>query len=235
MAKVGGGNPIPFEIGGGPSSSESAYLAMRSAVGEGGAARDGTIEAAWRMARARGLRAAFCEGRAAAQYFPDKCTDSIEVFESILELAPSPDASDEDRRQDIVDRWVDSIDYSTSGIEERLQEIDSLFSILENDRDTATVTQYGRAFEDWDPTDGDACGPDFGGSDSSGWPNYSSEFNCIVMYALSAGSITSASKKKIERAKALLNRLLPAWIDFMFTRTDTGFTLDLDLLDLGGL
>lgn len=235
MGKIGGGNPIPFEIGGGPSSSEAAYNAMRSAVGIGGAAEDGTIEAAWRMARARGLRAAFCEGRVAAQYFPDRCTDSIPAFEEILELAPSPDASDEARRQDVLDRWIDSSDYSTSGIEDRLQEIDSRFSIIDNDRDTATITQYGRAFEDWDPTDGDACGPDFGGRDCSDWPGYSSDFNCIVMFALDAGAITGAARKKIERAKDLLNRLLPSWVDFMFTRTTDGFTLDTDLLDLEGM
>ena len=235
MAKVGGGNPIPFEVGGGPSSSETAYFSMRSAVGEGGSAAEGTIEAAWRWSRARGLRAAFCEGRAAANYFPDRCVDAIEVYESILQKPASPEQSDEARRSEIVDGWVSTIDVSTSGLEARLQEIDSRFSILENDHETGTFTKFGRAFEDWDPSDPDASGPAFNGDiRSSDWPNYASDFNCIVLFALDAGTITSASVQTLERARKLLNDSLPAWVNFMFTRTTTGFILDIDLLDLEG-
>lgn len=235
MANVGGGNPIPFKVGGGPSTSESAYGVMRSAVGEGGYAAEGTIEAAWRWARARGATAALCMGRAAAGYFPNRCTDSIGVYETILDISPSPESNDELRRQAVLDRWIDAIDYSTSGIESRLQEIDSRFSIVDNDYDTSTVTQHGRAFEDWDPTDSAACGPDYGDSKSSAAPNYSSDFNFIVKFALDAGDLTSDSRHKLARAKELLNRLLPAWINWMFVRTTTGFVLDVDLLDLGGI
>lgn len=233
MAKVGGGNPIPFEIGGGPSSSETTYNVLKSAVGEGGSAAEGTIEAAWRWAKARGLRAGLCEPRAAICYLPDRCFDTISVFENVLEISPSPDASDESRRQDVLDKWIDSADYSSDGIEERLQAIDSRFSVVMNDYDTSTVTQQGRAFEDWDPTDGAACGPDYGVASSSMIPNYSSDFNFIVLFPLDAGTLSSENRIKLARARALLNELLPAWVNWMFIRTTTGFVLDTDLLDLG--
>lgn len=235
MAKVGGGNPIPFEIGGGPSSSETAYFSMRSAVGEGGSAAEGTIEAAWRWARARGLRTAFCEGRAAANYFPDRCTDAINVYETILQTAASPNQSDEERRSLIIDKWIGTADVSTFGVEALLQRIDSRFSVLDNDHELGTTTMFGRAFEDWDPSDSAACGPAFDGDvKSTEWPNYSSDFNFIVQFAIDAGTITSEAVQKLERAKTLLNDVLPAWIDYMITRTSIGFILDIDLLDLEG-
>ena len=233
MPKVGGGNPIPTEIGGGPSSSETAYEALKSAVGIGGSADDGTIEASWRMARARGLRAAFADGRAAMQIFPDRATDAIPVFEEILDTAPPPGDSDEDRRAVITDLWTKSVDASHQALEQKLQEIDPLFSIEVEDRDTVTVTQLGRAFEDWTPGDPDASGPAFGGRESTLWPNYSGHFHCLIKYAIPAGAISLSAQNSIERAKALLNEDLPAWVDFMFFKTTTGFVLDTDLLDLG--
>lgn len=235
MAKVGGGNPLPFEIGGGDSSSELAYRALKAAVGKGGSAAEGTIEAAWRWAKARALRAGFCEGRAANCYFPGKTVDGIPVYEAILGLVPAPNATDEERRQDILPLWIGTDDVSVSWLEEQLQAIDSRFSIVTPDHDTVTVTKHGRAFEDWTPADPDACGPDFGGGrDSTGWPNYSGDFHCIVKYDLPAGAITMAAQNTIERAKVLLNEALPAWVDFMFVRTITGFVLDTDLLDFAG-
>lgn len=234
MAKVGGGNPMPFEVGGGPSSSELAYEAMRAAVGLGGAAEDGTIEAAWRMARARGLRAAFCDGRAAANYLPDRATDALPVYEEILDVVAAPGTSDQERRDAVTDRWTQVPDATTAALQAELQEIDALFSIIDGDRDSAATTVLGRAFEDWTPSDPDASGPAFGGGRKSTlWPNYSSDFHCLVLYALSAGAITVSARNNIERAKALLNEALPAWVDFLFSRTTTGFTLDTDLLDLG--
>ena len=235
MAKVGGGNPIPFEIGGGPSSSELAYQALRAAVGAGGSAADGTIEAAWRMARARGLRAAYCDGRAAACFFPDRSVDSIPVYEAVLGLVSSIGASEEERRQANVVKWVGLDDVSSPAVEEALQAIDPLFSLLDTDRVTAVTTEHGRAFEDWTPADPDACGPAFGGGRSStGWPNYGSDFHCLILYALPSAALSAANRRTIEAAKAVLNEMLPAWIDWLFTRTITGFILDLDLLDLEG-
>jgi hypothetical protein len=235
MARVGGGNPVPFEVGGGPSSSELACNAMKSAVGQGGSAADDTIEAAWRWARARGLRASFCDSRAAVCYFTDRTADAIETYEEILQIAASPDSSDEARRLIVVDKWIGTIDMSTAALEDRLQEIDSRFSILENDSATSTVTQHGRAFEDWDSNDPDACGPDFGvDKTSTSWPNYASDFNCEVLYALGEGPITTTIRRTLESARQLLIDSLPAWVEFTIVRTTTGFILDIDLLDLGG-
>jgi len=225
---------LPFEVGGGPSSSEAAYVAMREAVGQGGYAAEGTIEAAWRWARARGLRGAFCDGRAALCYFPDRTVDAIAVYEEILQLTSAPTETDEERRAAIVDKWIGLIDVSTSSLEDELQKIDSRFSILEHDFATSTTTQRGRAFEDWDPTDPLACGPDFGVIKSTMWPNYSTEFVCQIMYALPVGPISTDALHCLDEAKTLLNEALPAWVDFEFTRTQTGFLLDIDLLDLEG-
>jgi hypothetical protein len=56
-----------------------------------------------------------------------------------------------------------------------------------------------------------------------------------VKFELPAGAIAPPTRRIIERAKELLVEWLPAWMNFMFTRTTAGFILDRDLLDLGGL
>jgi hypothetical protein len=236
MPGIGSGNPFPLELGGGPSTSEQFYDILRQAIGTGAAADEGTIDADWRMAQARGMRAAFCSDRAINQGFPDLLTDFIEVWEDMFFLEPR-NLSDEERRQNIIDLWTRVIDASDPGIEADLQEIDPLFVTTNIDHTTARTTELGRAFEDDDPYDVDACGPQFnGGRTSTDWPNYSTEFLSIINYGITVGMLTQEAMRRIERAKTVLCESLPAWIDYMIsigTPTGLGFILDTDLLDVG--
>jgi hypothetical protein len=230
---VGGGNPLPFEVGGGPTTAEQAHKFLKSAVGVGGSSPDDeSIEAQWRFARARGVVAAFADERAVSQAFPDRATDYIPVYEDILALS-SGGLSDEDRRLLILDRWIAGLSAVTDELETELQEIDPLFSIVEIDRDDVAVTEPGRGFEDWNPASGDAAGPAFGGGRSSTeWPNFSRDFICYVEYALGSGPITAENERRIERAKTVLNNALPSWVSFSIYTTDVGFILDQDVLDI---
>lgn len=233
MPGIGSGNPLPFEIGGGPSSTEEIYESLKQAVGEGMAAEDGTSEAEWRMAQARGIRAGLNIDRAMNQGFPHLCTDFIEEWEDMFHLV-SGDLSDEERRQRIVDRWVRSIDASGGGIEDDLQGIDPLFSVVAVDRTTSRVTHLGRSFQDIDPNDGDACGPAFGGGrEATDWPNYSTHRKTIVRYDLPTGQLTGEAKRRMVRAKEVLREVLPSWADYSIFVGAPGFILDQSLLDVG--
>lgn len=233
MPGFGSGNPFPLELGGGPSTHEQTYDLLKQAIGVGATAGEDTIDADWRMAQARGLRAAFNADRAINQGFPHLATDFIEVWEELFFLVPG-DLCDEDRRQQILDRLVRVIDASGPGVEDDLQEIDPLFEIVDVDSDTARTTEHGRAFEDYDTGDGDACGPAFnGGRSSTEWPNYSTEFISVVKYGITPGQLTNEAKRRLARAKAVLCEVLPAWVDFVIFNSDTGFILDQDLLDIG--
>ncbi len=233
MAGLGEQNPLPFKVGGGPSVSEQACDALKQAVGEGGSAAEGTIEADWRRARGRGLRACMAVERSIMQAFPDVVSDFIPVYEEILGITANVGLSDEQRRAQIVDRWVRAIDATAPKLEEQLQAIDPLLEIIFPDRDTLRTTIPGRAFEDYLPGNPAACGPAFGGGHKvTSYPNYSQDFVCIVRYHVPSGQLTAENKRTIERVNALLNEALPAWVDF-WVITSIGFILDESLLDVG--
>jgi hypothetical protein len=239
MAYIGGSNPIPTQIGGGLSLVHSVYKALRATVGEGNAAPEDipgdTIEGSWRWARALGLAAAFADDRAVYQMFPDRCTDMIPVYEEILGITPANDASDEARRAEIVRRWVLSVTAVKSELEAELQEIDPLFSIINAGEILADVTENGRGFEDYAPTNPRASGPAFGGGRrSTEWPNYSSRFVVLVKYNLPPSSLTALQKKRISDAEEVLNTALPSWVSYAIIGDNSGgFILDQSLLDFG--
>ena len=235
MAKIGGGDPIPCQIGGGLSLAERAYASLRDAKGRENCGDDDSLEGRWRWAMARGLAAAFADHRAVCQVWPDRATDFIEVYEDILHITAPSASSDEERRQEIIRRWVLSVTADTPTLEEELQRIDPLFSILDQPRTNTAVTSQGRGFEDYNPADPSAAGPAFGGGRSSTeWPNFSDDFVCVVQYNVAAGSLSALQQRRIEQAKAVLNRVLPAWVDFsIIANPSAGFILDQSLLDFG--
>jgi hypothetical protein len=234
MGKLGSGNPLPFELGGSPSTVEKYNSALKQAVGVGGSAEDGTMEAQWRLSKARGLRAAYADDRAVMQWFPDRCTDFIPVWEEVFRLVSGPGLSDQERRQNITDRWVYAENSISQILEEALQRIDPLFSLLGLIPAYTATTVHGRGFEDTTPSDPDASGPPFeGGRSSTQVPNYSSDFVCHVLYAIGAGLPSTEQSRRMQRARDLLNLTLPSWVDFTITNNSVGFILDQDLLDLG--
>lgn len=233
MPGIGGGNPVPHKIGGGPSDAVQAYDALKAAVGVGGSGADGSLEAEWRMARARGLAASMADERAAMQAWPDTATDHIPVYEELLAEYAAPGESEQDRRVAITDGWTSVVSAASPALEAKLKEIDSRFVLVATSRDNARTTAHGRGFEDFSPSDPSACGPAFGGGRKSTLiPNYSSDFVCLVNLPFS-GPPSLGDLNAIERAKALLADSLPSWIDFQISSNLAGFVLDVDVLDLG--
>jgi hypothetical protein len=236
---IGGSNPIPEDIGGGRSLPERIYWALRSSVGEHNYAREDvpgtTVEGAWRWCRAIALSAMQGDERATTDTFFSRCTDTLPVFENLLGITALAAASDEERRQAIIDLVVRGATAIHETLEDELQSIDPLFTIVYAPRDCADITENGRAFEDYLPADPAHCGPAFGGGRSStGWPNYSSDYICLVQYGVAIGAISAEQKRRIEDVKAVLNRALPSWVDYMIVADPTGgFILDLSILDLG--
>ncbi len=234
MGGIGGGNPLPTAIGGGPSEYEEVYNALKVVVGEPNAGDDDSIDGAWRWARACGVVAAECIARAMAQIFPDRATSFIPVFEDILKLTTgTAELNDEERRQAILDRWTTTISGTGPAIEDQLQVIDPLFTVIATDRDTSKTTESGRGFEDWDPTDPSASGPAFGGDRTSTlYHNYSWDFVVLIQYVLASGVFSAENNRRLEQAKEALYYALPSHITYnVFSAA--GFVLDQSLLDIG--
>jgi hypothetical protein len=233
MSYIGGASPFPFEIGGGPSSPHAYYDALKNAVGIGGAAADGTIEADWRMSQARGLRALYMADRAVAQAWPYLATDYLEVYEAMLNLNPG-NLSEHERRKQILSKYTGGIDASFDAIEADLQAIDADFSLVDLAREDSKHTVHGRGFEDENPSDPAACGPAFGGGrEATNYPNYSTEFFTIVRYDIAPGYPSAAALRNVAEAEKLLSKVLPAWCNWWIFMGAAGFHLDIDLLDAG--
>jgi hypothetical protein len=242
----GAGNPFPFQFGGGPSPTEQAYNQLKQLVGKGGSAADGTIDAEWRFARARGIAASIAEERAVNQMIPSLCTDFIPMWEAILGIVPVVDEPEASRRRKIVDRVTRRINTSVDGLNAELQQIDSRFAVHcpESDPDDPQSEWYheittvpGRGFEDWDPNDSEACGPAFGGGRSStSLPNYSSKRVVKVIFDIPQGSLSAEQAILINRAEGVLTEVLSAVCGYQVSTSvdiGDGFILDLSLLDLG--
>lgn len=243
------GNPLAFELGGGASEQEGVYTALRSSVGEGnytpGKTPQESLMEAWRYARARGIVAAFADGRAVAQYFPDLATDMLPMYEQILRLPVSPGESEQERRDAAIARWTRVVTAAMPTLEARLQAIDPRLSFVTPDRDLLREVQHGRSFEDWDPTAPDASGPAFGlyagpvGSKASAFPNFSDDFRFFVRLNIGPGNTpTQHDLRVIEDVKSVMSEAMPAWCDLVVFYTGSGqgepcgFVLDTDFLDL---
>lgn len=234
MGKLGSGNPLPFEIGGGPSTVEKYYDALKQAVGKGNSGEDGSLEAEWRLARAKGIRAAFADERAVMQWFPDRCTDFIEVWEDLLKLTVGPGLEDQERRDNITERLTSAQSAITSVMERALQNIDPLFSVIGIEPSISITTVLGRGFQDTNPSAAQSCGPAFyGGRKSTQYPNYSSDFICYVLYDIGGGAPSAEQERIVVKAEQLLYDILPSWMDFNISFSAVGFILDQDLLDVG--
>ena len=231
MGALGKGNPIPYKLGGGPSNTEQAYSALKQAAGIGGVSPEGTIRAEWLLAKSRGLAAIMADERAVNQMFPDTATDFLPVYEEILDAPPSPNLSDQTRREEATRLWVLSNTSVNADLEDALQDVDENFTVESIDRQYTTITQNGRVFQDYNPVDPDASGPPFNIGKQTDYPNYSTEFKCYINYGVS-GTPTAQDYRKMEDAKGVLRDRLPAWISFEIFK-GIGFFLDIDLLDLG--
>lgn len=235
---AGLGNPLSFELGGGPSPQEQVYDSMYQAVGDGIRAPEDTIVEAWRRSRARGIAAFILDDRATVQAFPDLSTDYLPVWEEILEINPPSDATDDERRAAVVEQYTRAIDATYPKLSDKLDSIDDLMEILLIPHEYVRTTVPGRGFEDWDPTAPKASGPPMrlgatgsAGDNATAFPNFSDEMIIHVLFDIGGGAISVSNQRALEEAKEELNESLPAWVDFRLF-TDCGFILDADLLDI---
>ncbi len=247
MGALGGGNPFGFELGGGPSRVEQVNSALKSAVGVGGSAIDGTMEAEWRLAKARGWTSSLDDERAMYQTWPNTAEEGgIEVFEEVLRITPTSDQTVEDRRQVVLDKYYRFLSAVTSQLNSDLQKIDPSITIGDPSvRDTVTTTVNGRAFEDVDPSSPEANGPKFSqisARKETLFPNYSQDFIVFAFFPVPPGLISKSDQKKVFAIRDLLNEALPSWCQFqILTNIDplTGlpacFILDQDRLDISSL
>jgi hypothetical protein len=233
------GDPFALELGGAPAASDRVYGALRSAVGEGNRGEeDASIVEAWRMAIARGIAAAVADDRAAFQSSPLTATDALPRLEEMLRYRLAADATDQDRRNALLERHVRRIDPSRPALLSRVRGINPGASFITVSRDTSTETQFGRAFEDHDPSSPSADGPAFNlangqaGAKITLVPAYSTTQLAVVNSPrLTAGTFSDDDARLTHRIRRLLDEELPAWIDIRIYAS-CGFALDLDLLDV---
>lgn len=233
MGSLGWHNPFPLEVGGGETTVERIYYAMRSASGKGGSAEEDetTVEGLWRQCRARafGAIATFGE-RSALQAFPHLATDLLPYYEQLFLLTNDPATTDEERRAAAATRYALQIASAMPDIEIALREIDPRFQLITQSPADATVTMFGRAFEDFAATE-----PFGGGRESTLLPNYATQFTVYVLLDLGGGVLPNAEERlSLAAAATLLHEVLPAHNNFQIV-THHGFTLDVDLLDLTSL
>lgn len=233
MAFLGGHNPLPELVGGGPNRIEKASAAMKSAVGIGGSAVDGTIEAEWRFARATGAATvASSDERAFWQTFPDTATDHIPLYEDLLNVSPPTGASDQDRRDEITTDYLFIPNTTNPGLLVDLIALDSRLSILNPAEAEVRIVQAGRFFQPFATT---ATDPIYNlGRTHTNFPNFSDRFVLYVFFDIGSGSVpTVAENAIVTEVEELLLKTLPAWCSFRIIFDQTAFILDTSLLDLG--
>jgi hypothetical protein len=233
MSFGGWANPFPCELGSGPTAVESIYLALRSAGGRGGAAEDDehTIDGLWRQCRARAVATVAASGeRSALQAFPDRATDLLPYYESLVGAASDPAGDPEARREAAAVLFTRQIASSVPDIALALRAIDPRFSVLTATYAESDATLFGRAFEDLA-----GALPFGGGRQSTRLPNYSTSFVLFVLFDIGASAVPDTSERRaLATAGQLLSEVLPGHNSYeIVTRRGVGgFTLDVDLLDL---
>ncbi len=241
MAGLGWHNPLPLELGGGPTLVERIYRALRASVGKGGSAPDdaNSIDGLWRQVRATAIASVAGMGeRSVLQAFPDRATDLLPYYERLFLLTSEPGSSAQARREEAARLYALRISSSIPDLQAELQQIDPRFSVLPTDPDESCTTVFGRAFEDLDgaePFIADSEAAFTPTRHSTAFPNYSSEFIAYVLLDLGDGVAPGTGESRaMELARRLLHDVLPA-PNFFHIITHAGFTLDLSLLDITGL
>jgi len=231
---IGDLNPFPFQVGGGPSRVEAAYLALRKMVGTNGysAIEDG-LEAEWRKCKTMGL---VCLGtfdeRAAHQAFPHVATDHIILFEEMLGLFPDTTKTDQQRRAVVVPDYTGVPETWYSRLVEQLQRIDSRADVILRPWANTGTTHAGRAFEPFTPVAGFEYS--VGDRTFTRFPAASDAHRVQVLFDIGNGAEPSRDiLVRTESMKALLNDIIPAWVDFRIVYA-IGFILDTSLLDATG-
>lgn len=232
---IGSLNPFPFKIGGGRTPTQVTYQVLRSAVGEGGSAKDDRgIDGLWRRSRAKGLAAGDSAiRRALLQAFPNLATDLIPTYERQFGLLASPDATDEERRKAIVEAWTARTSGTTPALEQTLSSIDSRLSVVAQEWSMAISTNRGRAFESHD---NNIEGPAFGGLRTySRVPAYATAYSRTVLFSVVyATALTIYDAEIAMRARRILRTMSAPWVALRLV-TAKQFTPGTSVLGITGL
>jgi hypothetical protein len=223
-------NPIPLEIGGGPTTVELTYEALRRAHGRGpGQAdaigpRDG-LRDLWTKCEAIAVATSLAHWEHAFwQAFPNTSTDFVTVWENILGI-PSADTLVE-RQRLITAAYIREIDATIPGIREALKDIDTRFDVDSIPDDLKIITIAGKEFGPLPGAAGAAFGSGFAASrQSTAFPNFADDFIVRVRFLGLPTDILLA------QAADLLNEVLPSWVSFeIYNLSDgpegEGFYLD---------
>ena len=206
MAQLGQLNPLPHVVGGASSRAEEHYIALRSAVGEGGAARQGTLEDYWRACKAEWMATALiAPERAVEQVLPHIATDALPYYQRLLGVRGVGEI--ETQRREAAAAFTFKPKAQVPEIKVSLQALDAAFTVDEPPTDRTTSTRLGKMF----PLRGNE-----GVLGVNDWPNYSTDFVQRVRYSLPAGATTIPAPVR-RLAEEHLNEVLPAWIDFQIS------------------
>lgn len=233
MGGYGWDNPWPLEWGGGRTLVEKHYDFLRKAPGRGGVAVDEeeSIDALWRQAKANAMAAleAFSE-RALSEAFPNRATSLLPYYEWLCGIPVPQGANNEERRAEASRRYTFEVPASVPALSDELTAIDPRLSILDIPWDQVETTYEGRAFEDFASAE-----PYGGGRKSTITPNYSTSFDVVVLFDLSAtgGVPTPDDARIIDRVKDYLADVLPSWVEFRVI-SSVGFILDSSPMDITG-
>jgi hypothetical protein len=232
---IGRRNPVPFQVGGGPSRIERAMRALERMQGDHGYSTDeDSIESLWRECRAAGHATieSFDE-RATLQYWPHTATDNVPVFEEMLGIDADPTEALEVRRQEIVPLYTATPEAWFSAISARLEEIDSRASLLTVPWVQGVTTQAGKLFEAFSPISGEQFDP-LSSRKVSEYPNFSTAARATVLLDIGNGVAPSSEVIRIsEQLVETLDRVLPSELEIRIIYA-TGFFLDSSLLDATG-
>jgi len=213
-----------------PTREELIYRSLRSAAGKGGYAEDeaNSIDGLIRRVRARAIATVADMGeRTALQAFPNHATDLLPYYERLLGLTADPDLTDDERRAAAAALYALQLAGDVPSIRRSLQHIDARFDVVTAAPETATITIFGRAFQD---LAGDS--PFAGGRQSTAFPNFATVLVLFVVLELGDGvSPNAAERRSMALARRLLHDVLPATNDLQIV-THRGFTLDVSKLDL---
>jgi len=229
---VGGLNPCPFQVGGGPAETEKVYTTMRRAVGVGGSAVDDNgIEGLWRKSRAAGIAAVgTATVRAVNQFWPHLATDALPYFARVVDLHQWVDEPEADFRARVWQAWVARLLADLPSLEASLQAIDPRISFVSPS--FTTTTQEGRAFEPLWPAGESPAFETSGGCSIA--PFYTTEAVLFVHFDVGyAGPPILADQRIMESVKEHLRKVLPSWQSFQIF-TAIGFILDTTPLDITG-
>jgi hypothetical protein len=216
---------LPLQCGGGPDEPTKAYLALRSAEGQGGSApNDSGIDGLWRRSVALGLASGTSAVRRAfVNALPMFATDLLPYYERSLGTSPAPGATDAERRNSVGSLWPTRVSAAIPDLLKELRRIDDRFRIESMPDALSTTTIEGRWF-----TGSDAV---FGSKSCSDLAVPTSRYSITAFLDVDdPGNLTERDERSVSLAEKRLRSLVPSWEDFCISVAD-GFTLDESPLD----